>query len=87
MGNAKYIGRVGALAVALGIGTAVATTPWVAVAEPAADSSSASDASSNASNLERIEPHGVYGGGRLEISNVRKHFGWSSQGGGHRAIE
>ena len=50
MGNAKYIGRVGALAVALGIGTAVATTPWVAVAEPATDSSSASDASSNASN-------------------------------------
>ncbi len=36
MGNAKYIGRVGALAVALGIGTAVATTPWVAVAEPSA---------------------------------------------------
>jgi YVTN family beta-propeller protein len=47
MGNAKYIGRVGALAVALGIGTAVATTPWVAVAEPAADSSPASGSSSS----------------------------------------
>ncbi|HET6731679.1 Ig-like domain-containing protein, partial [Mycobacterium sp.] len=40
MGNANYIGRVGALAVALGIGTAVVTTPWVAVAEPSADTSS-----------------------------------------------
>ncbi|HJT91311.1 MAG TPA: beta-propeller fold lactonase family protein, partial [Mycobacterium sp.] len=40
MGNANYIGRVGALAVALGIGTAVVTTPWVAVAEPSADASS-----------------------------------------------
>jgi YVTN family beta-propeller protein/VCBS repeat-containing protein len=47
MGNAKYVGRVGALAVALGIGTAVATTPWVAVAEPSTDSSSASDSSSS----------------------------------------
>src|SRR5215203_377109 len=47
MGNAKYVGRVGALAVALGIGTAVATTPWVAVAEPSADSSSASGSSSS----------------------------------------
>ncbi len=56
MGNAKYIGRVGALAVALGIGTAVATTPWVAVAEPATDSSSASDASSNASNASNASP-------------------------------
>ena len=50
MSNAKYIGRVGALAVALGIGTAVATTPGVAMAEPPPDSSSAADsASSNAS--------------------------------------
>ncbi|WP_101947729.1 beta-propeller fold lactonase family protein [Mycobacterium sp. 3519A] len=45
MGNAKYVGRVGALAVALGIGAAVAATPWVAVAEPSTDSSAASDSS------------------------------------------
>jgi bacillolysin len=45
MGNAHYIGRVGALAVALGIGTAVATTPWVAVAEQTADPSSESSSS------------------------------------------
>ena len=33
MGYAKHVGRVGALAVALGIGAAVATTPGVAWAE------------------------------------------------------
>ena len=35
MSTAKYVGRVGALAVALGVGFAVATTPAVAYAEPA----------------------------------------------------
>ena len=35
MGNARYIGRVGALAVALGVGFAVTVTPGVALAEPA----------------------------------------------------
>lgn len=33
MGYARYIGRVGALAVALGVGAAVATTPGVALAQ------------------------------------------------------
>ena len=33
MGYAKHVGRVGALAVALGIGAAVATTPGVAWAD------------------------------------------------------
>ena len=40
MGSAKYIGRVGGLAVALGVGFAVATTPGVALAEPDAGSTS-----------------------------------------------
>ncbi|MDT5011121.1 MAG: hypothetical protein QOH57_2738, partial [Mycobacterium sp.] len=39
MGNAQYIGRVGALAVVLGIGAAVANTPGVAWALPATDGS------------------------------------------------
>ena len=48
MGTAKYIGRVGALAVALGIGIALATTPAVAWAEPAdSGTSSSSHASSS----------------------------------------
>ena len=50
MDSTKYVGRVGALAVALGIGSAVATTPWVAVAEPSVDSSSASDSSSSSTS-------------------------------------
>ncbi len=42
MGTAKYIGRVGALAVALGIGISLATTPAVAWAEPADSGTSSS---------------------------------------------
>ena len=34
-GYARYIGRVGALAVALGIGVGLAATPWAASAKPA----------------------------------------------------
>ena len=55
MSSAKYIGRVGALAVALGIGTAVATTPWVAVADPSAESPSASDSSSSSASAADTE--------------------------------
>ena len=43
-GCARYVGRVGALAVALGIGAAVATSPGVAVALP--DSSGSTESSS-----------------------------------------
>jgi len=46
MGYAKYIGRVGALAVALGVGLAIASTPPVASAETPDSSSSTSDSSS-----------------------------------------
>ena len=44
MGYARYIGRVGGLAVALGVGVAVATTPGVAWAGPSdTDSSNSSE--------------------------------------------
>jgi hypothetical protein len=46
MGYAKYIGRVGALAVTLGVGLAVGSTPAIAYAEPSGTSSSTSDSSS-----------------------------------------
>jgi Type I phosphodiesterase / nucleotide pyrophosphatase len=46
MGYARYIGRVGALAVTLGVGLAVASGPPVAYAEPSDSSSSSSDSSS-----------------------------------------
>jgi hypothetical protein len=41
MGHARYIGRVGALAVALGVGMAIASTPGIAQAQPSDSSSSA----------------------------------------------
>ena len=45
MGTAKYIGRVGAFAAALGIGIALATMPAVAWAEPADSGTSSSSLS------------------------------------------
>lgn len=49
MGYARHVGRVGALAVALGVGVAVASTPGIAYADPAGDSSSDSSSSGAAS--------------------------------------
>lgn len=46
MGHSRYIGRVGALAVALGIGTAVASTPVVAWADEAGNAASSDGAPS-----------------------------------------
>lgn len=46
MGYAKYIGRVGALAVTLGVGVAMASAPAIAYAEPTTSPSSTSDSSS-----------------------------------------
>ena len=44
MDHARYIGRIGALAVTLGVGYAVATTPGIALAAPADSGSSSSPA-------------------------------------------
>ena len=49
--KAQYVGRVGVLAVALGIGAAVANTPGVAFAEPTDSSSSSSSSNSSSSRL------------------------------------
>ena len=46
MGYAKYIGHVGALAVALGVGASVATMPGIAVADDSGTISSPNDSSS-----------------------------------------
>ena len=49
MGCARHIGRVGALAVTLGVGVAIAWTPGIAYADPSAgDSLSSSESSSSA---------------------------------------
>ncbi|MDZ4266877.1 MAG: hypothetical protein U1D00_14485, partial [Mycobacterium sp.] len=48
MAKANYVGRVGALAVALGIGTAVFASPGVVWAQPSDDASSSDSAGSSA---------------------------------------
>ena len=49
MGQTNYIGRVGALAVALGIGVGLVATPWVASAKPSDDTNSSTDSSARKS--------------------------------------
>ena len=58
MGYANYVGRVGGLAVALGVGVAVATTPGVAWAGPSDSGSSSSTSDSKSSG----SPSGSNGG-------------------------
>ena len=51
MGHARYIGRIGALAVALGIGAGMFAMPFVASAEPSKpDTSSSTDSASTTSS-------------------------------------
>jgi hypothetical protein len=50
MGYARHIGRVGALAVTLGVGVAIATTPGIAYADPSVSSTSTGDSSSSATS-------------------------------------
>ena len=52
MGAAAYVGRVGGLAVALGVGAAVATGQGVASASPTESTSSTSESSASASSEE-----------------------------------
>lgn len=59
MGYGRYLGRVGALAVALGVGWSVATTPGVASAEPTdsgATSSASTSADSSATSATDAKP-------------------------------
>ncbi|WP_283817764.1 alkaline phosphatase family protein [Mycolicibacterium lacusdiani] len=63
MGYARHVGRVGALAVALGVGVAVASTPGIASAAPAGDSSSDSSSSSAASGTSSSGTSGGTSGG------------------------
>jgi hypothetical protein len=75
MGYARHIGRVGALAVALGVGAAVASAPGIAYADPAGDSSSDSSSSGAASGTSSS---GTSGG----TSSGGSTAGSSKPGGG-----
>ena len=61
MEHAKHIGRVGAVAVALGVGMAVATTPGVAWATPDAD---------NATNDQADTPDALSPATDIEATNT-----------------
>lgn len=61
MGYATYIGRVGALAVALGVGMALASTPGIASAEPTSGSET-SGSSSSAPESPGAKPDNETGG-------------------------
>ena len=50
MGYARHIGRVGALAVTLGVGVAIVTTPGIAYADPSGSSTSTGGSSSAATS-------------------------------------
>ncbi|MET0474193.1 MAG: hypothetical protein ABW001_06085, partial [Mycobacterium sp.] len=66
MGYAKYVGRVGALAVTLGVGVAVATMPGIAYADPSegsGDSASSSTEKAGAANADPSSVTGAAGGG------------------------
>jgi hypothetical protein len=56
MGYVSYVGRVGALAVALGVGSAVATMPGVALAQPSDTSSSDSPAKGSSGSSASPSP-------------------------------
>jgi hypothetical protein len=75
MRNAKHIGRVGALAVALGVGLAVATTPGVASAGPAdSNTCSSSDSSSPASTALIMGTSGVPTPDDFYVESVKNQF-------------
>lgn len=63
MGYAKYVGRVGALAVALGIGTAVANPAWADTDTESVSSSAKSDASQTTPSSEAGTASNVAGDG------------------------
>jgi hypothetical protein len=58
MGSGKYIGRVGALAVALGIGAGLAAAPWAAYAKPSESDSSSANASGGRASIS-VSTNGV----------------------------
>lgn len=74
MVHAKYIGRVGALAVALGVGMAVASTPGVAYAQPS-DSSSASSSTDGSSAASDAAPSDKSDGKKSSASDPKPSSG------------
>ena len=71
---ARYIGRVGALAVALGVGIAVASTPGIAYAQPS-DPGSASSSTDGSSVAAGAASSGESDGTVLSVSDPEQPSG------------
>lgn len=84
MGYARYIGRIGALAVALGIGAGLAATPWVASAKPSdsgSSNSSSNSSSSSSSSPGNSPPHSAADLGAIDrMCEVRLAHSWHNGG-------
>ena len=89
-GYAPYIGRIGALAVALGIGAGLAAAPWVASAKPAAEQSGSAAATSAESTAKAPKPPKVPKNVSVSVNGVTvKQKGTAqavSSGDGSRAV-
>jgi hypothetical protein len=71
MGSARFIGRVGGLAVALGIGVGLASTPGIASAKPPTDSGSTTTTSTSgtaATTPTQKPTKGNAAGGNVSVS-------------------
>lgn len=82
MGYARYIGRVGGLAVALGVGVAVATTPGVAWADT---TDSSKDSSTSAPSDPQPPSQGSSDSSQPSPSSVDAPKDTDSAGGGKRS--
>ena len=76
MSNANNIGRIGALAVALGIGAGLAATPWAASAEPGNGQGNGQNMSVSTNGEVRVQK------GTADRDLGRAGFGGDRQGRG-----
>ena len=87
MGAARYVGRVGGLAVALGVGTAILGGHGMAWADTGDSGAGASSPSSSSSSARRVfgvrVARGRVGHQRRSVGNHRDHFGWCDGHDGH----
>ena len=75
MVHAKHIGRVGALAVALGVGMAVASTPGVAYAKPSDSSSTSSSTDDSSAAASGAPSSGKSDGKKVSASDAKPRAG------------
>ncbi len=70
MSAASYIGRVGGLAVALGVGTAIITGQGVANATPSPDGQDSQDGSQTGGETGTTQDNETSGLGKIEVRSL-----------------